>query len=113
MKTISKNYNGGTITSILPSRTSSWKDPIRNIFYDLLPGTVIHMIQPYKHIHAQHLDADFQQQFTGFNHMINYNYPNSINKVKVYLIFTYFLKDNIFHPISSYFSNFRYRYRYN
>lgn len=31
--------------------------------------------------------------------MININFPDSINKVKVYLLFTYFLKDNIFHPI--------------
>ena len=89
MKTISKKYNGGTITSILPSRTATWKDPIRNFFYDLLPKKVIHMIQPYNHMSSHKLD-EYLKINLEFNHMINTNYPDSIDKVKVYLIFTYF-----------------------
>tara|TARA_Y100000816_G_C26022012_1_gene534701 strand:- start:395 stop:904 length:510 start_codon:yes stop_codon:yes gene_type:complete len=97
MRSISKSYTGGT--SILPSRTSNWKNDIRKIFYDLIPKKVVHMIQPYNHMSQHEIDTYFQDEFTKFNEMININFPDSINKVKVYLIFTYFLKDNIFHPI--------------
>lgn len=109
MNEIVKNHNGGSISSILPPRDSGtslyrrsirdMKQHIRKMFDNTTPPEAVHMINPYKQWPADELARTFEKEFTKFNNIININYSDSINKVKVYLIFTYFFKDNIFHPI--------------